>query len=133
MYQIWKDIYFSANTTELPIRVITGGKTIYEGVLSTYPNETQVRTLLNKICAPYLSMNYPANSGVTSHPEAYKTFTVQDFSGNTLDSKDFIYDWSYEGFNEILSKPVNGHLDPRMRLFYTMYRSTAGNITVNVS
>lgn len=132
MKQIWNDTDFTLTGTSRPVRITVDGKEIFKGVLSAYPNEDEVNMLINKVCEPFLEMDYPANTGVTSHPKAYRIFRVEDWDGNLLGTQDFIYDWSYEAFRPVLSKPVNGKLDPRMRLPYTMWRSEAGNVDVEV-
>lgn len=131
MKQIWQDTTFTVSALTQPISVTVDGNEIYRGVLSSYPGEDSVSTLLNRICEPFLEMDYPAISGVTTHSKAYRVFTVKDWSGNTLGTQDFIYDWSYEEWKRILTNPINGHLDPRMRLFYSMFNSTTINISVH--
>lgn len=133
MKQIWNDTDFTLTGTSRPVRITVDGKEIYKGVLNAYPNEDDVNMLINKVCEPFLKMDYPENTGVTSHPEAYRVFRVEDWDGNLLGTQDFIYDWSYEAFRPVLSKPVNGKLDPRMRLPYTMWRSEAGDVEIEVT
>lgn len=132
MRQIWNDTDFTLSGQERPVRITVDGKEIFRGVLNAYPNEEAVNMLINKICEPFLEIDYPERTGVTSHPKAYRVFMVEDWSGNTLGSQDFIYDWSYETWRPVLSKPVNGKLDPRMRLPYTMWNSTDAEIVINV-
>lgn len=131
MEQIWKDKVFSAATDTLPIEISVDGETIYKGTLSSFPGSTEVKTQLNRLCESFLSIEYPEASGVTAHPEALRTFIVSDNSGNTLTSVDFIYDWSYEDFRPVLSNPVNGHLDSRMRVPYTLWSGDNGDITIH--
>ena len=131
MRQIWNDTDFTLSGQTRPVRITVDGKEIFRGVLNAYPNEEDVSMLINKVCEPFLEMDYPENTGVTSHPKAYRVFTVEDWSGNTLGSQDFIYDWSYEAWRPVMSDPVNGKLDPRMRLLYTMWMSAAGDVNVN--
>lgn len=131
MRQIWNDTDFTLSGQTRPVRITVDGKEIFRGVLNAYPNEEDVSMLINKVCEPFLEIDYPENTGVTSHPEAYRIFTVEDWSGNTLGSQDFIYDWSYETWRPVMSNPVNGKLDPRMRLPYTMWRSAAGSVDID--
>lgn len=132
MKQIWNDTDFTLTGTYRPVRITVDGKEIYKGVLSAYPNEDEVNMLINKVCEPFLEIDYPANTGVTSHPKAYRVFRVEDWDGNLLGTQDFIYDWSYEVWKPVMSKPVNGHLDCRMRMPFSMWRSIGGNIDVNI-
>lgn len=131
MRQIWNDTDFTLSGQTRPVRITVDGKEIFRGVLNAYPNEEDVSMLINKVCEPFLEMDYPASTGVTKHGMAYKVFNVEDWSGNTLGSQDFIYDWSYETWRPVMSNPVNGKLDPRMRLPYTMWMSAAGDVNVN--
>ncbi len=133
MKQIWNDTNFTLAGASRPVRITVDGKEIFKGVLSAYPNEDEVNMLINKVCEPFLEMDYPANTGVTSHPKAYRIFRVEDWDGNLLGTQDFIYDWSYEDFRPVLSKPVNGKLDCRMRLPYTMWRSEAADIDISIT
>lgn len=133
MKQIWNDTDFTLTGTSRPVRITVDGKEIYKGVLNAYPNEDEVNMLINKVCEPFLEIDYPENTGVTSHPEAYRVFTVEDWDGNLLGTQDFIYDWSYEAFRPVMSKPVNGKLDCRMRLPYTMWRSEAADIDISIT
>lgn len=132
MIQIWKDTEFTVSALTQPISVTVDGNEIYRGILSSYPGEDSVSTLLNRICEPFLEMDYPATSGVTKHGKAYRIFTVKDWSGNTLGTQDFIYDWSYEDFRPVLSRPVNGRMDCRMRLPYTMWSTSTINIRIDI-
>lgn len=133
MRQIWQDTDFTLAGTERPVRITVDGGEIYRGVLSALPNEEDVSTRINRLCEPFLGIDYPENTGVTRHPEAYRVFTVEDWDGNLLGTQDFIYDWSYEDFRPVLSRPVNGKLDPRMRLPYTMWRTEAGNVEIEIT
>ena len=132
MQQIWKDTSFTSTLDTLPFTIQVDGETIYEGVLSKMPGKNEVSMNVNKLCESSLGLDFPETTGVTSHPEAYRVFSIVDSGGTTLATRDFIYDWSYEDFRPVLSSPVNGHIDCRMRLPYTMYRSTAGAVDVNI-
>lgn len=130
MQQIWKDTAFTSSANTLPFTIQVDGETIYDGVLSKMPGKNEASMNVNKLCESSLGLNFPEATGVTSHPEAYRVFSIVDSGGTTLETRDFIYDWSYEDFRPVLSRPVNGHIDSRMRLPYTMWRSAAGNITI---
>ena len=130
MQQIWKDTAFTSSANTLPFTIQVDGETIYDGVLSKMPGKNEVSMNVNKLCESSLGLNFPEATGVTSHPEAYRVFSIVDSGGTTLETRDFIYDWSYEDFRPVLSRPVNGHIDSRMLLPYTMWRSAAGTVDV---
>lgn len=124
MEAIWKDrvTSFSAST---PYVIEADGVGVFSGRCDMQPNG-DCCILSNKACQYYLHQDFPAGSGVQRNADACKTFVFKDFSGNTLATEQFIYDWSYEdevfGHN-VLSSPVNGHLDSRMRLMWSAFNS----------
>ena len=107
MQQIWKDTSFTSTLDTLPFTIWVDGENIYEGVLSKMPGNNEVSMNVNKLCESSLGLDFPENTGVTSHPEAYRVFSIVDSGGTTLATRDFIYDWSYEDFRPVLSSPVN--------------------------
>ena len=126
MKAIWKDsaIQFSASTNYV---IEAAGQGVYSGRCDMLPDGS-CEVLSNKLCQYYVYQDFPFETGVNVNANACKTFIFKDFSGNTVGSDDYICDWSYEDIvfaHNTLSKPVNGHLDPRMRLMWSTYNDTS--------
>lgn len=122
MKAIWKDsaIQFSASTNYV---IEAAGQSVYSGRCDMLPDGS-CEVLSNKLCQYYVYQDFPLETGVTRNENACKTFVFKDFSGNTVGSDDYICDWSYEDevfSHNVLSNPVNGHLDPRMRLMWSVF------------
>ena len=141
MRPIWKDfiqdIFWHGDSAHF--YVIEDGNTdiLYEGRVDKLPGES-LYIHANKVCETLLDMYFPETTGVTQHPEAAKSFIFLDadldYHVSILDA-DFINDWSYEDVEyekTIMSQPINGHLDPRMKLFITTYNASANKLIVNV-
>ena len=142
MRPIWKDYNVNINGIEPYVHfyVRESGDTeiLYEGRADRMPNDHMYNQLFicaNKVCQTLLDVKYPSATGVTLHSEAAKKFEFIDSDTQSIvrGEADFIYDWSYEDIeygSNILSEPINGHLDPRMRMFCTMYNS--GNTAIEI-
>lgn len=126
MKQIWKDtaLTLSASTN---YTIETGGKTVFAGRCDMQPDGV-CEILTNKACQYWLKQNFPTATGVTVNPDALKTFYINDSRGNALATEQFLFDWSYEDITDnsvSLSFPINGILDPRMKLFWSAYNEQA--------
>lgn len=130
---IWKDTIYTAVTDAFDYRLLWGGQTLCEGTASPYPDGV-VRISLNELTEQFLNNDLPdyyviAENSTYNAPDALKTVFL--YSGDELlMSRSFIYDWSYDTYRDILSEPINGHLDPRMKIMYTAYRASAGQICI---
>lgn len=141
MRPIWKDYNIYPGGTynyTFHYYITESGSTavLYEGRADKLPNDL-FSYRANTLCAPFLSMKFYTETGTYSHPEALKTFVFSDADLGDLepvDSVEFLYDWSYEdkeyGY-DILSKPINGHMDPRMNFYITVLNTTNGTIEIN--
>ena len=132
MKQIWKDtaLTLSASTN---YTIETDGKVVFSGRCDMQPDGT-CEILTNKACQYWVRQDYPEFAGVTQHHEALRKFTIKGELGETLASEEFMYDWSYEDKNasaETLSNPVNGVLDPRMRMMFTSFNEKKNLLEVN--
>lgn len=126
MKQIWKDtaLTLSASTN---YTIETGGKVVFTGRCDMQPDGT-CEILTNKACQYWVKQNFPTETGVTRNSDALRTFTINDMGGNTLVTEQFLADWSYEENTDsaiTLSRPINGVLDPRMKLFWSAYNEEA--------
>ena len=128
MTPIWQDIKLASSPEQHMDFYVTkgeGGEVVFEGRVDKVPGESNFIPS-NDICKDFLKMEYPADTGVTVHPDACGYFGFYRKSDNAqVGGIEFIYDWSYErtpvfAYN-ILTKPINGHADPRMKMFVTSY------------
>lgn len=144
---IWSDTYYTTTADTLTYQVQLDDRVIYSGRAIIRPDADEIRINISKICRNYLSQDLlplisTSDSAITNS-QACRTFDVLDTSGNTLEQYCFLYDYSYDhkwnGGNETLSLPINGHyVDGMMKLKTTVsshqvktYKST-GSYDVKV-
>ena len=125
---IWKDTSYAVNYSASPftyrIDMKTGSTasdvtTIFNGKSWVRPGETYLYININKIAQDYLNSDLPDLRDVTAsttvqNVEAFRTFYLKNASGTTLETYNFLLDWSYEDtYNPsdtvYLSEPINGH------------------------
>lgn len=128
MIPIWKDTIYTG-TTGFEYTVECDGQTLAEGVLSLHP-DGKVHFPINRIAENYLDSDIDFSTEINQQDNALRTFSLM--SGYTqVASYDFIFDWSYSDVpagNYILSHPINGHMDSRMKLMYSSYNNVPRNI-----
>lgn len=136
---IWKDYAVTLDTgvsyADFEIRVGDDtGPLIYSGRAYTRPGETDPTARINDICAGYIAGTFP-NLGTRFTPmQVSETFSVV-VGGSEVDNVTFVNDWSYDDSKawtagDVLSDPVNGELDPRQVLFFSVL---SGQTSVNVT
>lgn len=132
MKQIWKDtaLVLSASTN---YTIETDGNVVFSGRCDMQPDGT-CEILTNKACQYWVGQDYPEYDGVTEHRGALRRFIIRGELGETLATEDFMYDWSYEDIassSVTLSMPVNGILDPRMKMFVSTYNEKKNLLQVD--
>ena len=138
---IWKDTYFHTSSSTLNYSIVdyVTGQAIHTGFTKKMPIYTGITTDINNKVEEYLNplfdnIQYGNDflaiiSDVLTESNAYKEYAVTDSQTNTvLENYGFLYEWSYEenwtgqtGYN--MSNPINGHADPRMKLFFGIYNT----------
>lgn len=132
---IWKDYEVSfGNVAEADYTIeIPGVGQIFSGHAVRRPGETYLTVRINDVCADYLEHALPAISalGCTADP-CLVTFSVKDGGGTTVDTVDFIADWSYDYDHSpsALSAPVNGHVSPAQTLVASVVTGSAVSVTL---
>lgn len=124
---IWKDTEYPVSYTASPftyrIDLKTGStssavETVFSGKAWVRPGDENLYININKVAQDYLSSDLPDLRNIhtdTSYinAEAYRTFYLRDANGNTLQTYNFLLDWSYENTpltgTTHLSQPINGH------------------------
>ena len=130
---IWKDIVF--NTENIPFDYIIkkDGVVLHTGYASSYPGGGMVSINVNQLVEEYLSPEFDGDISevddeVVTNPKAYGVFNITDEGGNEYETYGFLGDWSYvDGWSgqtrHLMSQPINGHLDPRMKLMCSYFNS----------
>ena len=131
---IWKDTRYTGATDWLYFKVEDStGTTVYNGTAEPYPGQSGVSIYVNRLVADFLNAEInPTRDGVQSDPEACQQFTLKNESGTTLETYKFLLSSAgdFTGSDKVLSCPVNGHMDPRMRVVYSRYSSASRTITM---
>lgn len=99
---IYKDTCYYYAGSALTYSVSLNGSTIFNGRAYSAPGEGSICININRICENYLN-NYDIDdvlkelsSQVTAF-EAFRTFTLKDSNGTTLETYKFLYNYDYGG------------------------------------
>lgn len=132
--QIWKDITYNTTGDTFDFKICDESDNIlYKGSARAFP-DGGIRIPINKICSRYLNTSLTINSAMTDnlihHSDAYREFKLKNKNNGLEIAYNLLNDWSYEEEYEdrTLSEPINGHLDSRMKLLYTVFKSNGGTI-----
>lgn len=136
---IYKDFYYTASTATLEYAVVTDGVTIFRGKAWRNPDTNVIKINIADIIRDWLSFSElpdfrALDSVVTKQEEAYKVFTLYNASsGSQLAEYKVLFDWTGEWNGEwkVLSNPINGVLDPRMKALWTVYSPTDSDINMD--
>lgn len=139
---IYRDIIYSTTASTLNYYIQDNElRKIYVGRAIKAPSATTIDINITKICNNYLFNQLPIDfpsytSNIVSHEKANRIFTLYDGSTNyILEQYNLLYDFDYESnFNGeeklILSNPINGHLDSRMKILFTEYNYEEEDIII---
>lgn len=131
---IWKDYEVSfGSVSEADYTIEAGGEQIYSGHAVRRPDEAQLTVCINDVCADYLLHTVPVISSRVSTPEGSAvTFTVKDGGGTTVDTVQFVADWSYDYSHTpaSLSDPVNGRVSAAQALVLSVLGLSATSATL---
>ena len=131
---IWRDytvtLDVGTSRTYIDFEIRTGGwsgTTIYAGRAHQRPGVTPIKARINDICADYIAAVLPRLVGEFTYMGNAETFYVVTIVGGTttqVDSVTFYNNWSYDpDFDPAtmdLADPVNGLVDPRQLLFFSV-------------
>ena len=131
----WKDIVFDAGITPFEYQIVNDDKVLHTGYASAYPSGGYARLNVNQTIEEYLNPEFGSDfsvvdDGIVTNPNAYIRFDIINLATNDrVESYGILYDWSYEsnwaGEGEhLMTEPINGHLDPRMKALVTMFNSS---------
>lgn len=133
---IWKDYIVNLGTgdsIQYRITIVNTGEVIYSGKAYRKPGDTDIYARVNDICADYLSHTLPTLTDRAFTALDMPTFRVQKrvassggYSWTDVTSVQFYNNWSYDygQVSNVLSAPINGHVDLRMPILYTALEMT---------
>lgn len=135
---IWKDYIIDLGAESAQFRILKDNIAVYNGLATARPGQTNAMVRINDICADFFENALPSliNSDYTSlHTQE---FIIQakdpESSWTQVGDVRFYNDWSYDyDFNPStmgLSFPINGLIDPRMPLVYSVYESSMAIVTL---
>ena len=142
---IWRNTYYTADTTTVNYHINLGNKTIFSGKAVRYPDANSVSINIDKVCRNYLDSDIasllssmPSSNTSLTHPEAQQTFAFYTGSTKVNDYR-FYNDWSYTtdkavtGSSIVVSNPINGHFVPGMLKVRTVRTSNSSTSTVTTT
>ena len=133
-YPIWLDTYYIGDSYVGEYSIILDGKEIYKGKARAKPNEEYYKINVARICQDYLSSSLPdireMDDDTFAATNAVRYFTLL-IEGEAKVTYMFLYNWNY-CFDPLPLKnpdrnafpcsiPINGHLDPRMKMLITYF------------
>ncbi len=135
---IWKDVSYTASTSPLKYTISVDDNEIFNGIAYARPGNEYVIFNINKICQNWVGSDLPdirTFRGAYTHTDAFKTFVLKNDSGTTLETYNFLYDWSYDdyftGQTASLNKPINGKSAYGQLVFNTSFNGSAVTTTVS--
>lgn len=140
-----QDIYYSTTADTLTYYIENKGNMIFKGKAYKNPDAANCNINVTKICRDWVKNTLPdfrnvANSAITQE-EAYQEFKLYTYSATTVEGEEvlvpvlletynILFDYDYElpwnGGSKILSNPINGRMDSRMKLMYSVYKANTG-------
>lgn len=121
---IAKDFYYETSASTLSYYITCNGRTVYWGI-SVKPSYAVVNRInIRQRIADYLDIDMPDfrdyDGVVIPHPEQLRDFELYSSDGTLLETYRALlgyYD-EWDGSDVVQSDPVNGHTDPRQKIFY---------------
>ena len=105
------------------------------------PGEQYLYININKIAQDYLYSDLPDLRNVTANTStintgAYRTFYLKNASGTTLETYNFLLDWSYENTpltgTVTLTEPINGHGTNGMLFMNSTWSNSNQYVTTSI-
>lgn len=132
---IWKDCtYYALGEPEKDFCIKYGDDAIFFGRSYSAPDENGSEINLNRVCMSYLDNVIQFSAGVMSNG-AYGVFSLCDGDDNVMMVYHALcaYDGDWDGGDQTMSDPVNGHLDARMLIPTTIYNEETQNIEYEIT
>lgn len=133
-FPIWQDERLLHNYDRLDYYVTFNDETIFRGRAFRSPKNVPIELDINRIVGDWLENGIdPEYEGVLKQENAWGQFKVWDqTTGYLLAEYGVMFNWEQEwsGESKVLSEPVNGRMDPRMRLFWSKYNVSETSVVV---
>lgn len=133
-FPIWQDERLLHNYDRLDYYVTFNDETIFRGRAFRSPKNVPIELDINRIVGDWLENGIdPEYEGVLKQENAWGQFKVWDqTTGYLLAEYGVMFNWdqSWSGESKVLSEPVNGRMDPRMRLFWSKYNVSETSVVV---
>lgn len=136
-FAIWRDEVYSATVASLRYNVTTDGGIIFSGRAKAGP-DGKVHINLRRVVKDWLENRLtdflPMHPDIVAHPEAMRVFYLMNAdTGSVLGTYTVLFDWrgDWNGSDQMLSKPVNGHADVRQKLFCSFVSDRNGGSNVD--
>jgi hypothetical protein len=133
-FGVWFDDAYDYSGQTLHYRIKMNGNAIEDGIASA--RDFPIRIYLNRVAQAYLKSTFPYVSGVTQDADATAEFSLVEMSGDTetrtLYEQTYSAQYSYRWplVLGLMTYPINGHADPRQRLFFTSFNNNSTTITI---
>lgn len=155
---IWKDTYYAISSANSPyvysIELKTGNQitvngsttdeviTVFNGKSWVRPGEANINININRIAQDYLSSDLPDLRNISTTTTyidklAYRQFYLKSSGGTTVQTYNFLNDWSYENTdlsgNVNLSNPINGHGTTNMLFLSSEFVNSSQNVVTTIA
>lgn len=133
----FEDFFYESTASTLDYTIMTGGQVIFQGRAIKSPSQSKLRINVAQRVRDWLENEMPDFRGydgvVIPHPNALMDFDVCDLYGNVYETYKVLLDYTedFTGADMILSEPVNGHTDPRQKIFWSSFNTTERDILVD--
>ena len=119
-----KDFFYETSASSLSYYITVDGTPYYFGKAIKSPDSDKLRLYLGKRVQDYLDSHMPdfrEYDGVSvPHPHQMRVFGLYSSDGTLLEEYTVLMDWDgFEGEYEVITFHINGHADPRQKLFWT--------------
>lgn len=143
--KINEDRYYTTSANTVLYSIQNNGNTIFNGKAYKNPNSNLCSINVTKICRDWVSNHLPDYRNIAdsalSQTEAFQQFDFYTYSVSGTSEEQILipelretyqilfawdYDMAWSGQSCTLSNPINGKMDNRMKLLYSVYRDTTG-------
>ena len=136
---IWMDTYYYARNKDVFNYMITSeGVPVFTGKSYCAPGNGGPYIKVNGISSDFLSNGLGDFRNIVSDvisENAVGRFSICDEYGaecmNWIFLKDYTSDWTGQTEYNMVN-PINGHMDPRMKVFYTIYNDSETTINYSI-
>lgn len=133
-YSSSADFYYETSASTLNYYITVNGEAIYNGKAVKSPDRDKISVNIGKRVRDYIRIGMPDfrdyDGVIVPHPEAMLIFNLFNLdSGELLDQYEVKIDETkeWEGEEGCMSEPINGHADPRQKIFYGYSSNISGD------